>query len=343
MASQARSTTPDLTAPDLIDHLEADGHRYAFFQVVEMLQQALDDGREVGTHARPRHERLRFSVDNSLGFPTSDVAGVKRRKTNDPDQDVIDITVNFMGLHGSTSPLPTYYQERAAQYVGEGSVIRDFQDFFHHRLIGLLHRAMKKYRYFNHYRPAAQDGFSQWIFSLFGLADQDVRQEADINWPRLLSFVGLMSARNRSATTVATLIKRAFLLDDVVVEQWVPRRVDIQADQKWKLGGATSALGQSTIVGDTVPDMSGKFRLCINNLTFERFQQLLPHGRDYKPLTYLMSLIMRDQLAYDIKLSLAPDECQPMKMSQEPQARLGWTTLLNQSSGTSSVLIRGQS
>lgn len=64
-----------------------------------------------------------------------------------------------MGLHGTDSPLPTYYLEQVAYEHAQGIGVRPaFFDFFNHYLLSLLHRIWRKYRYYIRFQPGATDG-----------------------------------------------------------------------------------------------------------------------------------------------------------------------------------------
>ncbi len=340
---------------DLVSHLSKSARRYSFFQAVDLIQKTLDDGREVGTHLMPEDERVIFEVSNDLGFPTSDIKAIRgigrpsngagtqagrappgRNSADGGAQleghangvDRILMTVNFLGLHGSSSPLPTYYTETIAKYSTRDSLLKGFFDFFHNRLVGLLYRVIRKYRYYLLYKPNARDNFSRHIFSLFGLSDAALRDESQINWAQLLCFAGLMATRNRAPGVVASVFERAFLLDKVTIDEWIYRKVDIDAKQKWSLGRMNSILGQDSIAGDRAPDMSSKFRINLHNLDYARFADFLPNGKDHFPFRKLVEFMLRDQFSYDLKLCLFAGEARPIVLDPHDEGRLGWSSFL---------------
>ncbi len=328
------------TASDLGGDIQPEAHNWSFFQAVEQIQRCYDERNEVGTHLLPKDEKITFSVMHSLGFPLSDISFIKCNGKQEAAERQLEyrsfnMEVTFLGLHGSSSPLPSYYQEVIAKYDAEGSLLKGFFDFFHNRLIGLLHRSMRKYRYYVRYEPGALDPYSHWIFCVFGLNDQELRSQSPINWARLLTFAGVLASRNRSPKAIASVVSHAFFHRDVEVEEWVQRRVDIPEEQRSQLGQLNMQLGDDTIIGDQVPDVSCKFNIFIKNLSFERFQEFLPHGRDFKALRDLVEFMLRDQHAYDIKLGLAEQQARPVILSDEYEGRLGWSTFLDKGNGGS--------
>jgi len=317
------------SAADLSGFLSVNARKFSAFQAIELIESQLDDGREVGTHAHAADEKLIFEVDHSLGFPGSDVVSIQKlppAREGGPDR--YKMMVTFLGLHGSGTSLPSYYAEQIAFYDGDESTSKAFFDFFHNRLLALLYRAWRKPRYYRRYRPQGKDQFSNWVFSLFGLGNEESRKFTNVYWPRLLCFAGLLSTRNRSPVLFSTVISRAFHLDHVEVEEWVERKVPVAGDQLVRLGRQNASLGRNFVVGDHSRDVQGKIRIVIKNLDFGRFQDFLPHGKDFQGLRGLVEFMLRDQLAYDLKLGLKAGEAYPITLSKDCQGRLGWSSFL---------------
>jgi type VI secretion system protein ImpH len=324
MAGADRTAAVDLIA----GRLREEARLYSFFQLVQLLQDRLAEGSEVGARLTSKDESLLFEVSNDLGFPTSDVVSVRPMWKGDQDSDEFGrfrVRVAFLGLHGSSSPLPGYYVEQIASYDPDESVLKGFLDFFHHRLIGLLHRGWRKYRYYARYQRGGEDDFSKWTYALFGLRDDAVRASMQLYWPRLLRFAGVLSTRNRSPAVLSTVIAYMFGLERVEVREWIPRKVWIDDAQTWRLGSTRSHIGSQTVLGDRAPDRQGKIRIVLYGLDYERFSDFLPRGKDYRRLRNLIEFMLRDQLAYDFELHLAEGQARPMTLKKTERARLGWS------------------
>lgn len=327
MASQDRTSTADLSG-----FLSDNARQFSAFEMIELIEDVLDNGKEVGTHELAADEKILFSVDAGLAFPTSDIAKVSEIPPAQKGKSQrYNVEVTFMGLHGSGTVLPSYYAEQIAQYDPNESTTKDFFDFFHNRLIGLLYRAWRKPRYSRRYRPQGVDKFSSWIFSMFGLGNPESRSFTNVYWPRLLCFAGLLSTRNRSPALFSSVIARAFNLDAVNIDEWTKRKVKISDSQLTRLGKKNSILGLNTVLGENAPDIQGKIRIVIRNLDFSRFQDFLPHGRDFKSLRGLVEFMFRDQLSYDLKLCLKPLQAYPITLDKSCPCRLGWSSFLGNS------------
>ena len=318
------------TAPDLAPAALIQGaRRYDFYQLIELLHRHHNDDLERAGQTRPGRERVRYSASASLGFPSSDVVALEQRSSGE-----YALEVSFFGLQGAQSPLPGYYLESLAHEAAhQEGVARDFLDFFHHRLLTLVHRSWRKYRHYVRYQDGASDGFSAAVFALVGLADEELRGETPIPWGKMLAYAGLLAGRSRSPEVVCSVVGHCFDLDDVSVEQWVHRWVDIPDDQRSRAGRSAMMLGQDMVAGARVADVGGKFALCLKALSLARFRDFLPDGREYASLKTLVNFVLREPLAYDLELELLESAVQPMRLGQHGCCQLGWTTFVNPQSG----------
>jgi type VI secretion system protein ImpH len=106
--------------------------------------------------------------------------------------------------------------------------------------------------------------------------------------------------------------------------------VPIHQDQQNRLGSACATLGDDFVIGDKVNDCAGKFLLKINNLSFGQFLGFLPNGEHFPALVTFVSFILRDQLAWDLRLGFGQEQARGLRLGEEQSARLGWSTFLGQ-------------
>jgi type VI secretion system protein ImpH len=313
---------------ELIRH----GSRYDVFQAIELLVGRSTSGAEPGTDHNVENEDLYFGVDSSLGFPLSDIVRIQScHDPLDPERELLRMEVAFLGLHGAGSPLPSYFSEQIAQTDADESAAKAFNDFFHNRLVGLLYRVWRKNRFYLRYRPGARDGFSANIFSLMGLSGINERENLLLEKPVLLSLAGTVCSHDRSASALAGAIKRLFKLENVLIQQWVKRRVHISPEQQNRLGKPTGQLGRSFLIGDSSADIQGKFAIVLEDLSFESFRYFLPDGSGFRALQQLLNISSRKQLACDLILKLKPEERKPITLASSCSGRLGWSSFLGSS------------
>lgn len=331
-----RAATSDLTPieterPVLNGDMPQRPEAYNFYQLSELLQRMLDEDPE--DDSWELDYRLRYSASRGLGFPASDIEGLSENYGQ------LSLETTFFGLSGAQSPLPSFYLERILT-EDETGLRGDFLDFFNHRLIALVYRVWRKYRYYIRFREDASDDFSAQLFALVGLADSDLRGDTPINWCKMLAYAGMLAGRSRSPQVVSGIVAHCFDLKKVSIEQWVYRRVPVPEQQMFLLGMANSQLGYDSVVGASVADCTGKFILRIQGLTLRRFMDFLPSGKEYEPLCKVVEFILREQMAYDLDLELRPAETPAMVLGEEKGSRLGWTSFVGQTEGHRRVRIQ---
>ncbi|MHB0851866.1 type VI secretion system baseplate subunit TssG [Stutzerimonas nitrititolerans] len=298
---------------------------YSLFQgvllVLDRLRQAhpeLDD--------ESLYERLEFEANPSLGFPGSDIDQVQFFEEQGELR--ARLRVNLIGLFGSSSPLPAFYGEQALGDGEDGNPTRAFLDLFNNRLQRLMLPIWQKYRYRARFTSGARDPFSSQLFALIGLRGETIRGASELNWKRLLPYLGLLSLRAHSAALIESVLRYYFKHAELHIEQCLERRVEILQEQRNQLGMANSELGESLVLGEQVRDRGGKFRIHILQLGWDRFHEFLPIGNGYQPLCALVRFTLRDPLDYDLRLQLRADDIRELRIGSDNTCRLGWTSWL---------------
>jgi len=318
---------PDGPAAPALTQLSRTVREYSLFQAVLTVIERLREAHPALSHDA-LYEQLEFRANPGLGFAGSDVERVEFFV--EQGQLRARLELNVLGLAGAGSPLPAFYPEQASGDVMGGNPTRDFLDVFHHRLHRLMLPIWRKYRYRACFRPGGSDAFSEQMFALIGLGGHAIRGATPLDWNRLLPYLGLLGLRAHSAALIETVLRYYFKHRRLAVEQWVERRVVIAHEQRNRLGGANSLLSEDLVLGRRIADRSGKFRVHVQSLDWQRFHEFLPTGTGYQPLCSLLRFAVRDPLEYDLRLVLAKDEIRPLHIGEHNVCRLGWTSWLGQ-------------
>ncbi|OCH27525.1 type VI secretion protein [Aliivibrio fischeri] len=281
---------------------------YSFFQAVSLLEKHYQnlsgiEYKAIGENQYVKNEYIQFSVSPKLSFPKSDIEFITEFERNDATYTQIE--VNFMGLHGVSSPLPASYTEKLAGRDPDDNPVKEFFDFFHHRYISMLYRVWKKYRYHIQYKSDAKDPFSGRLLHLVGLSSViQESNEVDLDRAKLLSYVNQLSTRTRSPKLVSGIVSHYFSLSNVYIEEWVYRRITIAVSQRNCLNRKNCQLGGDFHLGQSMADLTGKFNLCIDDIDFDTYVKFLPGGALHETLIGLMKFILCDPMAWDLKLTV---------------------------------------
>lgn len=305
-------------------NLEQSPGSFAFVQAVDIVSRRLRalPGENGG-------DALRFTVNPNLSFPPSDIEAIARHEGPDASP-TVTLMLNLMGLHGAGSPLPAYFTEHVAQQQDEPDALRDFFDIFHHRLITVLYRAWKKYRYYLQFTANADDAMSGRFFSFLGMGYGQLRQTGGVNWSRLLAYTGLIAFKGDAAGSLESTLRHYFRHPQVAVVPCIRRRVPIPWDQQCRLGLGNSSLALDCHIGEHIADQSGKFRIRLSELSWKRFNSFLPDTDIFLQLTTVVRSILRSRLHFDLELRLRPEEVRPTLAGEASVSRLGWSSWLGE-------------
>ncbi len=328
MESEARSAEPGL-----IDRLLAEPHRFSFFQLVQLVERDRAGAAPLGEAGPPAAEALRLRPALSMAFPKADVAAVERGSDG---RLVVDVA--FLGLYGSTSPLPNFYSEDLLQDdADDDEVVRGFLDVFHHRVLSLFYRAWVKYRHHVQYRAGATDPQSRRVLCLAGHGVLPPAPDALVGAPLVLRYAGLFAHRPGSGAAVRAALADYFPGVPVEVIPCAERWVAVAADALTRLGAANARLGTDVQVGERLFDRAGAYTIALGPLTLERFLAFLPGRRERAVLGELARMIVTDPLTHRLELKLPREEVPPLSLGG-PLARLGWSTWLGRPEGDVSVV-----
>jgi type VI secretion system protein ImpH len=299
---------PDLAALKSI-------HFHQLVSLIEMQRKSVTAVRRLDD---PASEFLRFRATRSLSFGPGDISEVLQEE----DGDRLQIRINFFGLYGPASPLPPYYTERIIEEDQTPSAVEDLLDLFNHRLISLLHVVWRKYRYYLRYETGGADPLSKRFLALCGFPLEERDRIGQISRSALLPHVGLMSLSSSSAEVVAATLSNFFQIP-CRIEEFVARRVDIAPESRFRWGVANASLGEDVVLGFTLEDNLGKFRIRLGKADYGTLAPFLPDGSRHRQLAELLSMVNREPLEWDIAFEFEPDT---VPMGRLGEARLGWSS-----------------
>lgn len=301
------------------------GYRYDFFQAVRLLEAFFPDAPAPGTTASPTAERVRFRPDSATVFPPSDVRRIV------PTKGGAEVVGTFLGLYGISSPLPAYLYEDLDEDAPDTAPLRDFLDIFNHRLYAYFYRAWKKYRPGGIADPHRDDS-TQRFLAVAGLGTPGALADAPVPLGRLAGFAGLLNSRARNAEGLHTLL--AAFTDGLPVEivENVVRRVRVAERPTVGGKGSRATLGGSALLGATVLDAGGKFRVVLGPMGMDDFEAYLPGGRRAEALGWLVRLYAPDHLDFDVLLKLETRAMPALRLGDRT-ARLGENTWVGRPKG----------
>jgi type VI secretion system protein ImpH len=300
---EARNETADLS--DLIEGLLKNPKEYSYFQAIRLLSRAAP-AENLGLKSFLR-QRTRIRAEVDLGFPGSDMTEVKKlAPKGERDLLVYRLTVTFLGLYGSASPLPPFYaREILEDVLDDRQGVRGFMD-----LISYFSYRNHAQTYFRSSVPARlfelNDEFTRDILrSLLGIPHQSMgrilgRRVMD------LPYLQLFATKLRHVPGLITYLTGRLDGQEVKLEECVHRTLPIPKEQRARLGHTSACLGETALLGHEAPDLTGKFRIIVEVKSLNELETFMPGGENREILEESVSRYVDSPLVHDVTLSLQP-------------------------------------
>jgi type VI secretion system protein ImpH len=311
----------------LIQDLEKEPWRFNFFRAVRLLQRTAPHAVPIGELGPARREAIRIVHDAELIFHASDVSKIRPRVIRD-GVPFAEITTSFLGLIGSVSPMATFVSEDVLRAESDDEKsLKAFYDVLHHRLLSLLYRAWRKYRFQASFRLAGNDQFTGRALSFVGV-DAHAMPKEGLPALHLLALAPLLAIRTRPVRSLQIILERLFPGTKIETTSFVARRVLLGDDQLSKVGVQNTTLGVDFTIGPGIVDRSGRFRVGIGPVNYETFEGLLPGGKFHPLLRKVIDQFSRGFLEVECEVTLDSAESPRFQLKSERGAKLGVTTTL---------------
>lgn len=233
-----------------------------------------------------------------------------------------------LGLLGPEGPLPLHYTERVrerSQHHRDGT-LANFLDIFHHRYLTLFYRAWAQSQAAAGLDRADDEIFSRYIAQLSGHDPLDLRDSVLPSHARLGAAAHLVQQSRHPDGLVQTLAQ--FFALPVRLEEFVLHWIPIDPPDHCRLGlpGPASLLAQGALLGESVADRQGRFRLVLGPMAIARYLRFTPQGADLPALVAWVRAFIGQELAWELELRVLAEDAPSARL--EEGLRLGWSTWL---------------
>lgn len=223
---------------DLIEELLKDPSSFSFVQAIRILSKKA---------GKDFFRNIDIKPELTLKFPTSDIAKINKKG------DRYEVVATFLGLYGTSSPLPTFYtEELIEERNNDKSVKRDFIDIFNKRAYEL---------YFYIFLTSYPSIY------LYEYGNEELKK------------IFLKEPFSLSVEKIKKLLNRF----DTEVEEFVSDYTVVEDEQTTKLSFQNNKLGYDTHLGNKFLHKN-KFIIKIKNLNKEEFFHFLKSRKKYSQI-----------------------------------------------------------
>ena len=292
---------------------------YSFVQAVRLILHELRAEKSVNENLK---NKIKIRPELSLDFPGTDITKVRRK------DDGFEINATFLGLYGVSSPLPTFYTEELMQDVDDDiTVTRDFIDIINRPLYQLFSSIWSRCRLAYKVCEEKEPAYINRLFSLSGLPD-DAFRDAVGNAMLINRYIGILTQFPRSAEGLRCILSDILNADKIRIEQCSVQDVPLDKDNILRLGEANCELGEDSISGDTVKDMSGSFTIELIAKDAEELHSLLPDTENFRIMNEMTEYYTDQALGWKADILIDSDKVDACRLGGDRWSRLGWNTWL---------------
>jgi len=308
---------------DLKEEMLQEGKSFAFFQALRLLR--LLAGPQSAADHDPIRDAVRIRPLLSLAHPPTEIDAIDDLPPGGPQ---FRITATFLGLYGESSPLPSFFTEDLMEDDSEGGgVNRPFVDLINYPLYLLFYEAWTRHRPYIKVVDEKDQKYFDILFSLAGLGVEGL-PEGVPNSYQLLRYIGLLSMNPKSAMGLRQILADALDEPNLEIVPCIPRKVIIPEDQRCFLGRSGNVLGLESYLGETMIDMTRKYRIKVAPIDGNRYRQLLPGTFKFRRMMFLSKFYLMDDYESDLELGLGPGDVDDARLGDARWSRLGYDTWL---------------
>ena len=241
---------------------------------------------------------------------------------------LVEIMVNFMGLQGNTSQLPSYILDKLSRNEDDGSGWSLFFDYFNHYILWVFFECINIKNYPRSFKGDFSDSISKILFAILGIQNKSIANH-------YLPFAPLLLSSSRPKYYIEKVLQNNFNLHNKLsIIENVPHQIFIAPRQQNKLGVKNHILGNNAILGTKFTSYQSKIAILIKDIEFMEALEYLPNKQKYNHLKESVSFLTNSEFCIDLYLKINFNKKMNLILGNHKSAKLGWGLMLNNTKRT---------
>lgn len=280
-----------------------------------------------------KKDDILFRTNSSLGHPNKEVESItfidsKLSKTN---KLALEVMINFLGIQGSSSQLPSYILEKLALNDDGSDGWSLLFDFFNNYIAWIFYDVVSMSSYAKSFDYNLDDNISNILLSFLGIKNKEIAKT-------YLPFAPLIVNLRRPKKQIERILQTTFNLKDrLTIIENLPHHIPIISSQQNYLGIKNCQLGKNFITGKNVCSYQTKIGILIDNLEYDEALNFFPTGSRFKVLKNSIAFLTNDEFAIDLYLKIKYKPKMALKLGKTG-VRLGWGSTLGKSQNSSYIM-----
>lgn len=265
------------------------------------------------------YENIVFKSNTSLSFQRSEIHNINFLEYDNKVK--AEITLNFLGIFGSSSPMPSHLSEMVLDSIDSDMILYDFLNLFNHHLQKFIYPIWEKHRYYIQYRQDLNDRFSKYILSLLGLYSKS--KTNSLNLQKLIPYIGLLSMKQKSSGSLKAILKQYLNYEDIDIVECIPTKYEIPAWQNSVLGEVNMSLGKDFLIGEEIISKNTKFQILLKNAKAKDLYEYSLLSKKTDQVKELVSFVLNEHLEHEICLDIKKEEKDIFSLDENNRKYLG--------------------
>lgn len=235
---------------------------------------------------------------------------------------LVQIIVNFMGLHGINSHLPSYMLDKLSRNEDNNEGWTLFFDFFNHYILWIFFETNNLKGYPRSFQEDFKDTISKILFSMLGLTDTSIAK-------KYLPFSPLLLSLRRPKYYIEKVLQSNFNLHNrLSILENIPHRILIAKSQQNKLGIKNHIIGNNFILGKKFLSHQNKIAILIHNIEYQEAIEYLPKKQKHIDLKNSIAFLTNNEFCIDLYIKINYSQKLHFILGDQSTAKLGWGKLL---------------
>lgn len=257
-------------------------------------------------------------TNKSLKHPHKEIEYIKEN-----EEFLVEIMVNFMGLQGNTSQLPSYILDKLSRNEDDGTGWSLFFDYFNHYILWVFFESINIKNYPRSFKSDFSDSISKILFAILGIQNKGIANH-------YLPFAPLLLSSSRPKYYIEKVLQNNFNLHNKLsIIENIPHQIFISPRQQNKLGIKNHILGNNAILGTKFTSYQSKIAILIKDIEFMEALEYLPNKQKYNHLKESVSFLTNNEFCIDLYLKINFNKKMNLILGNHKSAKLGWGLMLN--------------
>ncbi|QKF91454.1 type VI secretion system baseplate subunit TssG [Campylobacter sp. CCUG 57310] len=277
------------------------------------------------------HDKKNVILRNSsdLGHPFKEI---EYSKFNQSEKELfVEIMVNFMGICGSSSQLPSYMLDKFAKSESEDWKL--FFDFFNNYLLWIFFESISTKSYPMSFQSDFSDRISKILFNMLGIKDKKIAKT-------YLPFAPLILSLRRPKIYIQKVLQYNFnLKDKLFILENIPHQIVIAPKQRNCLGNFNNTLNSNFILGKKALSYQNKIAIYIKDISYNEALKYFPNAQKYNEIKNSIIFLTNNEFAVDLYLKINYSRQMNLKLKDKTHSKLGYASTLHQKDKKSHLMV----